>query len=93
MLHFLFFQGEAEVGVIEKITLINFMCHKRLDISLCPNVNFILGRNGSKFTNLRYQQMYQFVLLRGSALRVRGQNKQNSLPFSWSPFAMTLYLL
>lgn len=38
---------EAEVGVVEKIELVNFMCHRRLDISFSPNVNFILGRNGS----------------------------------------------
>ena len=44
----LLLQSEAEVGVIEKLVLINFMCHRRLDLSFSPNVNFILGRNGSK---------------------------------------------
>ncbi|KAK3592068.1 hypothetical protein CHS0354_019324 [Potamilus streckersoni] len=38
---------EAEVGVIEKISLKNFMCHNRLDITLGPHVNFVIGRNGS----------------------------------------------
>ena len=37
------------MGVIDRITLINFMCHKRLDVHLNPNTNFILGRNGSEF--------------------------------------------
>ena len=44
------FQTEADVGVIEKIQLVNFMCHRRLDIELCPNINFVLGRNGSMST-------------------------------------------
>eukprot|EP00105_Crassostrea_gigas_P004900 XP_011418269.1 PREDICTED: structural maintenance of chromosomes protein 6 isoform X1 [Crassostrea gigas] len=38
---------EADIGIIEKICLKNFMCHSRLDVSLGPHVNFIVGRNGS----------------------------------------------
>ena len=34
--------------MIEKIELRDFMCHRRLVISLSPHVNFILGRNGSE---------------------------------------------
>jgi recombinational DNA repair ATPase RecF len=45
--------GEAEVGIIEEITLQNFMCHKHLSMRFGPNVNFIVGHNGSKF----HQQM------------------------------------
>jgi len=41
-------QREAEVGVIERLVLVNFMCHKKLDILLSPNVNFIVGRSGSE---------------------------------------------
>ena len=44
-------QKEAEVGIIDKVSLVNFMCHRKLDVSLNPNVNFILGRNGSKYSN------------------------------------------
>lgn len=39
--------GEADIGIVEKINLRNFMCHQRLDITLGPHVNFIMGRNGS----------------------------------------------
>ncbi|XP_062569869.1 structural maintenance of chromosomes protein 6-like, partial [Saccostrea cucullata] len=38
---------EADIGIVEKICLKNFMCHSRLEISLGPHVNFIVGRNGS----------------------------------------------
>ncbi|EFA83245.1 structural maintenance of chromosome protein [Heterostelium album PN500] len=38
---------ESELGIIEKITLENFMCHKHFEIVLGPNVNFISGENGS----------------------------------------------
>ena len=44
----LFVQSEAEVGIIEKITLMNFMCHTMLEVNLGANVNFIIGRNGSE---------------------------------------------
>ncbi|XP_032234890.2 structural maintenance of chromosomes protein 6 isoform X4 [Nematostella vectensis] len=40
-------KDEAEVGIIEKVTLVNFMCHTMLEVPLGPNVNFIIGRNGS----------------------------------------------
>ena len=37
----------AECGVIRKVYVENFMCHKKLSIELCNNVNFIHGQNGS----------------------------------------------
>lgn len=36
-----------EVGIIEHIQCINFMCHKNLSIKLGSHINFIIGRNGS----------------------------------------------
>ncbi|XP_076340911.1 structural maintenance of chromosomes protein 6-like [Tachypleus tridentatus] len=40
-------EEEAEVGIIESISLKNFMCHGRLDFRFGPNVNIIIGHNGS----------------------------------------------
>lgn len=37
----------AEAGVIESVTLIDFMCHQNLSIDLGANMNFIIGHNGS----------------------------------------------
>ena len=37
----------AEAGVIKRIYVENFMCHRKLTIDLCRNVNFIHGQNGS----------------------------------------------
>jgi len=38
---------QAEVGIVERISLTNFMCHSRLEVTLGSNVNFVIGRNGS----------------------------------------------
>lgn len=37
----------AECGVIRKVYVENFMCHAKLSVDLCRNVNFIHGQNGS----------------------------------------------
>ncbi|MCO5590146.1 hypothetical protein L7F22_044115 [Adiantum nelumboides] len=34
-------------GVIERVDMVNFMCHDRLTIDLGPQLNFIIGHNGS----------------------------------------------
>jgi len=38
---------EAEAGVITRVHVENFMCHRKLKVDLCRNVNFIYGQNGS----------------------------------------------
>lgn len=37
----------AEAGIIERLELRNFMCHDYFELSLGPQLNFIIGRNGS----------------------------------------------
>lgn len=37
----------AEAGIIQRVYVENFMCHRKLTINLCRNVNFIHGQNGS----------------------------------------------
>lgn len=37
----------AENGIIESVTMINFMCHEKLHVTLGPLINFIIGENGS----------------------------------------------
>lgn len=37
----------ASNGILESITCINFMCHNKLFVTLGPNLNFIVGENGS----------------------------------------------
>lgn len=37
----------AENGVLESVTMINFMCHEKLHVTLGPLINFITGPNGS----------------------------------------------
>ncbi|KAJ2679177.1 Structural maintenance of chromosomes protein 6 [Coemansia spiralis] len=36
-----------EIGVVEVVELIDFMCHEKVVVELCPKVNFITGQNGS----------------------------------------------
>jgi hypothetical protein len=50
-------QMEAEMGVIEKINLTNFMCHDRLEVSLGSKLNFIIGHNGSEYYPSCLQQI------------------------------------
>jgi chromosome segregation ATPase len=37
----------AENGILESVTMINFMCHEKLHVTLGPLLNFITGPNGS----------------------------------------------
>jgi len=36
-----------EAGIITRVQVENFMCHRKLTVELCRNVNFIHGQNGS----------------------------------------------
>ncbi|KFY25726.1 hypothetical protein V491_01613 [Pseudogymnoascus sp. VKM F-3775] len=37
----------ADNGIIEEVTMTNFMCHEKLHVTLGPLINFIIGENGS----------------------------------------------
>ncbi|GJE88371.1 hypothetical protein PsYK624_044540 [Phanerochaete sordida] len=37
----------ADMGIIEKLELHQFMCHKYLEFTFGPQINFIIGHNGS----------------------------------------------
>mmetsp|Transcript_41102 Transcript_41102/g.46704 ORF Transcript_41102/g.46704 Transcript_41102/m.46704 type:complete len:1174 (+) Transcript_41102:96-3617(+) len=37
----------ASVGILQCVRVENFMCHRKLTVKLCSNVNFISGQNGS----------------------------------------------
>ena len=37
----------ADNGVVEKVTVRNFMCHTFLEVDIGPLINFIIGHNGS----------------------------------------------
>ncbi|KZP31527.1 P-loop containing nucleoside triphosphate hydrolase protein [Athelia psychrophila] len=39
--------GIAEFGIIEHVEMIDFMCHKFLTFTFGPQINFIIGHNGS----------------------------------------------
>ncbi|TFY54390.1 hypothetical protein EVJ58_g8895 [Rhodofomes roseus] len=39
--------GVAEMGIIESLEMHNFMCHKYLTFTFGPQINFIIGHNGS----------------------------------------------
>ena len=41
-------EKEVEAGIIQKIRLDNFMCHKCLEIDFHNCINIINGENGSK---------------------------------------------
>lgn len=48
-IYLVLFQSVGDIGVIESITLRNFMSHHLLGpFKFGPNVNFIVGNNGSK---------------------------------------------
>lgn len=41
------FAAEQTIGKVKRVFMRNFMCHDALEVDLNPNVNFIVGRNGS----------------------------------------------
>ena len=46
---FSLFRHRKDDGIIEKVLLIDFICHEKLVVHLNRNVNFMLGQNGNKW--------------------------------------------
>jgi hypothetical protein len=44
-----FYQTVAETGILERVELCQFMCHKNLTFDLGDQLNFIIGLNGSGY--------------------------------------------
>jgi len=40
--------GVAQCGIIQSLEMHQFMCHPRLSFQFGPQINFIIGHNGSK---------------------------------------------
>ena len=55
--------SDVEVGSIKSLTLSNFMCHEYFEIEFGPRVNFIVGKNGSKFLTLTFFYFYLLFFL------------------------------
>ncbi|RUP50873.1 hypothetical protein BC936DRAFT_137276, partial [Jimgerdemannia flammicorona] len=67
--------GEAaESGVIERIELTNFMCHKYLKVPFGPKLNFVIGHNGSEFTFAFLFWLTVIVLLEVSHNKASGKS-------------------
>lgn len=46
----------SDAGIVESITLKNFMCHSLLGpFAFGSNVNFVVGNNGSKSTSIMFE--------------------------------------
>jgi len=45
---------DVGVGSIKSLTLFNFMCHKYFEIEFGPRINFVIGKNGSKFYSFAF---------------------------------------
>lgn len=43
------YQRASECGIIQSLEMHQFMCHPRLSFTFGPQVNFIIGHNGSSF--------------------------------------------
>ena len=54
---------QAEAGIIKRVHVENFMCHRKLTIDLCRNVNFIHGQNGSGYDNAKFHSCVLFSCL------------------------------
>lgn len=77
------FAVEQTVGKVKRVFMRNFMCHDALEVDLNPNVNFIVGRNGSGKSAILTALIVGLggktkLTNRGSSLKGLVQNGKNS---------------
>ena len=41
-------QGVAAMGIIERVEMVDFMCHTYLEFNFGPQINFIIGKCSSR---------------------------------------------
>ena len=53
--------NKSEAGQIVQIKIENFMCHQKLTVDFCKNVNFITGQNGSGTYICAFLYIYIYI--------------------------------
>ncbi len=59
----------SETGQIISITVQDFMCHRKLTVNFCRNVNFITGQNGSGMVSVNLLGFQSFNMLLNRKIR------------------------
>lgn len=52
-------QGVAAMGIIERVEMIDFMCHTYLEFNFGPQINFIIGEHSSRPEHRNAQRCFR----------------------------------